>query len=179
MFKQAYAPAAVPITCEFCYKIKLHPRTLRELVAAYEIAVKVQCLSKWGIDINNKYNQSIYAGYYYAKGLDAARGLFPIVRKAVDEHPKLGVDVPVVIKRGCSNFEAALGPSDKCTFQPEQREIEAYLKSRFRGRKAPDEALTSMLYGRWVPFAYRTGDDTYLDFTGGKPLHPKSLTYAP
>jgi len=179
LFKRVYGEAAVPKGCEPCYKVKVMPRTLRELVAVYEIAKEIACLSKWGIDFYNPHSQSVYAGYFYVKGLDAARALFPAVRQAVNENPKLGADVPIVIKRGCSNYEAALGPSDTYTFQPELSEVEAYLKSRYRPVRSEDNTLAQTLYGKWVPFAYQIGDNTYLDFTNGQPLYPQSLTYAP
>jgi hypothetical protein len=179
MFQKVYASAAVPARCEDCYKIKARLRTLRELVAGYDIAKSVPYRSKWGLDINNRHSQDLYAGYIYLSGLEAARALFPRMREMMDAHPKLGPDVPLVIKRGCSNFEAALGPSDKYTFRPEQREIETYFRSRFKPIEHPNETLPSILYGKWIPFAYQIGDDTYLDFTNGKPLYPKSLSYAP
>lgn len=179
VFNQVYRAAAVPKGCESCYKIKAQPRTLRELVALYEIALRIDCLSKWGVDFYNRHTQSTYAGYFYVNGLDAARALFPVVRRAVDENSKLGAEVPLVIRRGCFNYEAALGPSDTYTFKPELSEIEAYLKSRYRKSKSDDNRLAPTLYGQWVPFAFQIGDDTYLDFTDGKPLYPNFVTYEP
>ena len=70
-----------------------------------------------------------------------------------------------------------LGPSDRYEFTPEMAELEAYLKSRFRGRKAAPHG--HLVLAHWIDFAYRMGDDTYLDFTGGKPLHRKAVSYAP
>jgi hypothetical protein len=179
MFRMIYEEAAVPAGCEHCYKIKVVPRTLRQLVAGYEIALGIDRVSKWGIDFYNRYNQDTYAGYFYFDGLEGARALFPHLRKAVDEHGKLGPDVPVLIKRGCSNYEAVLGPSDTFAFRPELRDIEDYLRSRLRMEKDKPNALAPLLYGKWVPFAFQIGDETYLDFTDGKPLYRKSLTYEP
>jgi hypothetical protein len=179
MFEQVYAKAAAPVGCEACYKIKVAPRTLRELVAGYETATRTPCMSKWGVELFNPHSQAIYAGYFYFTGLEAARAQFPVIRKMVDEHPKLGPEVPMIIKRGCTNYEVALGPSDKYSFRPELREVEAYFKSRFRPAEPSPKTLAEVLYGQWTPFAFRIGDDTYLDFTGGKPLYPKPVTYAP
>lgn len=137
IFQQAYAQAAVPKSCEGCYKVKVLPRTLRELVALFEIAQKLDCPSKCGIDFYNRYSQNVYAGYFYLDGLEQARAMFRILRDLVDKNPKLGADVPAVIKRGCSNYEAVCGPSDKYTFRPELEDIENYLKSRFRPDKRP------------------------------------------
>jgi hypothetical protein len=34
-----------------------------------------------------------------------------------------------------------------------------------------------MVVAQWIETAFRIGDDTYLDFTGGKPLRKKTMTY--
>ena len=177
MFHHAYAESAVPDGCSACYKVKVVPRTLRELVAAWEIGKRVQCRSKWGTDLNNPYSQNVYAGYFYTNGLDAARTLFKVVREAFNEDPKLGPDIPMTIKRGCSEYEAMVGPSDRYEFTPEMAQLEAHLKSRFRERKADYHA--SMVAAHWIETAFRMGDDTYLDFTGGKRLRKKTTTYDP
>lgn len=177
MFHHAYAEAAVPDGCSACYKVKVVTRTLRELVAAWQVAKRIQCRSKWGTDLNNPYSQNIYAGYFYVAGLDAARALFKVVRQAFGDDPKLGPDIAMTIKRGCSEYEAKLGPSDRYAFTPEMAELEAYLKSRFRSRGKTDYLNAGLAY--WIEFAFLMGDDTYLDFTGGKRLRPKTVTYDP
>ncbi len=177
LFRHAYAKSAVPHGCSACYKVKVVPRTLRELVAAWEIGKRVECRSKWGIDLDNPYSQNVYAGYFYTAGLDMARTIYKIVRDEVDRDPKLGSDVAMSIKRGCSEYEAMLGPSDRYQFASEMAELEAHLKSRFRvtrGERRPELPLA-----RWIDVAYRIGDDTYLDFTGGKRLRAKSVSYDP
>jgi hypothetical protein len=178
-FQLAYAQAAVPKGCEACYKVKVLPRTLRELVALYELAGQVECPSKCGIDLYTRHSQNIYAGYFYLKSLEEARGVFRVIRELVNDDPKLGSGVPIVIKRGCSNYEVSCGPSAQYTFRPELQDIEAYLKSRFRRTRTERLTVAGTIYGTWVPLAYQMGDDTYLDFTNGEPLYPKSLTYDP
>lgn len=177
LFKNVYAQAAVPHGCSACYKVKVVPRTLRELVAAWDIAKRIACLSKWGLDLDNPYSQNIYAGYFYVSGLDAARALFKLVRETLDADPKLGPGVAVTIKRGCSEYEIALGPSDRYEFTPEMAELETYLKSRFKEQKRPDEG--HVVLASWIDAAYRIGDDTYLDFTRGRRRRAKTLTYSP
>ena len=176
-FRHAYAKGAVPYGCQACYKVKVVPRTLRELIAAWRIARRVPCHSKWGVDLNNPHSQNVYAGYFYASGLDGARAIYRLVREAVDADPKLGPEVGMTIKRGCSEYEAALGPSDQYQFSPELAEVEAYLRSRFRGTPSAKSTGAPMAY--WIDLAFRMGDDTYLDCTGGKRLRPKTLTYDP
>ncbi len=177
MFHHAYAESAVPDGCSVCYKIKVVLGTLRELVAAWEIGKKIQCRSKWGTDLNNAYSQNVYAGYFYVSGLDAARALFKVVREAIDNDSKLGPDIAMTIKRGCSEYEGSLGPSDRYTFAPEMAELETHLKTRFREGKR--DYQPSLVAAYWIETAYRIGDDTYLDFTGGKRLREKTMTYDP
>lgn len=84
MFRNAYAQSAVPYGCRECYKVKVVPRTLRELVAAWQVAKRIECRSKWGIDLHNPLSQNVYAGYFYTVGLDGARALFKVAREALN-----------------------------------------------------------------------------------------------
>jgi hypothetical protein len=177
LFHQAYAKSAVPQGCSACYKVKVVPRTLRELVAGWEIGKRVECRSKWGIDFDNPYSQNIYAGYFYAPGLDAARAIFKVVREFFDLDPRLGPGIAMTIKRGCSEYEAELGPSDRYEFAPELAELESYLKAKFRSHQSADRGTVALAH--WIDVAFRMGDDTYLDFTDGKRLRTKTMTYDP
>ncbi len=177
MFGNAYGRSAVPHGCGECYKVKVAPRTMRELVAAWQIAKRIECRSKWGIDFYNPNSQDVYAGYFYTVGLDAARTIFKVVREAFREDLKIGSDIPMTIKRGCSEYEAAVGPSDHYEFTPEMEKLEAYLRARYRERNGVDRLDIALAY--WIDIAFRMGDDTYLDFTGGKRLRPKMVTYDP
>jgi hypothetical protein len=177
MFQHAYTQSAVPDGCSACYKVKVVPRTLRELVAAWEIGKRIHYRSKWGTDLNNPSSQNIYAGYFYTKGLDGARTIFKVVREAINEDPKLGPDIPMTINRRCSEYEAMLEPSDRYEFTPGMAELETYLKTKFRERKA--DYQPSMVAAHWIETAFRIGDDSYLDFTGGKRLRQKTMTYNP
>ena len=176
-FRHAYGSGAVPNGCSLCFKVKVSLRTVRELVAAWGLGKRIVCHSKWGVDLENRFSQDVYAGYFYVSGLDAARALFKVVREALDTDPKLGSDVAITIKRGCSEYEAALGPSDKYQFTPEMAELETYLRSRFRSTKAVGTPPVPLAH--WLETAFRIGDDTYLDFTGGRRLRAKMVTYQP
>jgi hypothetical protein len=177
MFTHVYQKSVVPYGCSVCYKVKVAPRTLRELVAAWGVGKGIECYSKWGVDLNNPYSQDIYAGYFYAGTLDGARATYRVARELIDAHPLLGPDVPMSIKRGCSEYEAELGPSDRYSFAPEQGELETYLRRQFR--KSEDAGLPSVPLAYWIDIAFRIGDDTYLDFTQGKRLRPKMVAYEP
>ena len=178
MFRHAYAKSAVPHGCRSCYKVKVVPKTVRQLMAAWEIGRDIAWTSKWGIDLENPHSQDIYAGFFYAAGLDAARAVYKVAREAFDADPRLGPALRMIIKRGCSEYEARVGPSDRWEFTSEMAAAEDRLRTRFRAqeRKYAPPGNTVL---RWIEFAFRSGDETYLDFTQGRRLRPASVTYDP
>ncbi len=182
LFKHAYAESAVPFGCKECYKVIVTLKTLKQLMALKSLQEEIECTSKCGIEVDRATTQSLYSGFFYCIGLDKAREIYKIVRAAITSHPSLGCEIPVHIKRGCTHFEISCGPSDQYEFKPELPELEDHLKNRFkrpektRGNKTQEKLSTFAL---WIQTAYRIGDDTYLEFTGGKRLYPKLVTYDP
>ena len=182
MFKIVYDQSAVPFGCRTCFKVKAAPSTFRGLIALRGILEEVPYHSKCGVDLFNPHSRDVYAGYTYLDGLGEARAAWRDLRARMDAHPDLGPDARLVIKRGCSNYEAACGPSDRWTFRDGLAQLEEALQARFR--EPPREPfdyrrarMTSMVH--WIQTAYNLKDDTYLDFTGGKPLHPATVSYPP
>ena len=155
MFRHAYDEGAAPHGCSACYKVKVVLRTLRQLVAAWEIAKRMEYRSKSGVDLDNPYLQDVYAGCFYISSLDAARALYRIVSQKFSEEPRLGADPAITIKRGCSEYEVKLGRSENYTFEPEMPDLEVYLKTRFRERKVESQATMTMSY--WIETTFRRG----------------------
>jgi hypothetical protein len=180
MFAHIYGKTAVPIGCRDCYKVKVLPETLRQLFAVNDIAQEFSCSSKSGSEADKQNTQSLYASYFYLLGLDKARAVYKRLRAMIDAHPKLGPKVNMFIKRGCTNYEHACGPSDRYTFDPRLAEIEDYFWSRFVRRNKPEKRYRDAIVRmHLIRTAYRIGDDTYKDFTGGKDLYPPTVTYDP
>jgi hypothetical protein len=182
MFQQVYAAGAVPFGCRNCFKVKVVAENLRQMMAVKEIAESVSASSKSGVEVNNSENQHLYGTYFYVLGLDRARAIYREVRAKISEHSKLGNNVKMLIKRGCTNYERKCGPSDRYTFDPQLEEIERHFFARFAGqvrlglRKSVRDARQIL---EWVQTAYRIGDDSYRDLTGGKDLYPPIVTYSP
>jgi len=183
LFSQAYGAAQVPAACRSCFKVKISTRSLRALMAAREIAESTDHTTKSGSHVDDPMNSDLYGTYIYVDGLEPARAAHGRLREAVDAHPHLGPAVAMTIKRGCTNYERACGPSDQYTFEPGQEDVEAYLESRFRDEKAPrmvpKEAVTSLRMLQLIRTAYRIGDETYKDFTQGQPLFAPLVSYSP
>ena len=182
MFGQVYARAAVPLGCGACFKVKISTRTLRALMAAKQIAESTEFSTKSGAQIDNPTNDSVYSTYIYVTGLEAARAAYRGLRPRLDADAELGPGVVMTIKRGCSNYERKCGPSDRYSFDPGLEDAEAYLAGRFvderPAKRHPPEAVAAMRTLRLVQTAYRIGDPTYKDFTGGKPLFTPSVDHA-
>jgi hypothetical protein len=181
MFTHVYGEKAVPIGCRDCYKVKVLPETLRQLMAVNEIAQDFSCASKSGGEVDRPDNQSLYGSYFFLLGLDKARVVYRKLRDLIDAHPQLGAKVKMVIKRGCTNYEHACGPSDRYTFDPRLETIEKYFWSKFVRKRSAlhPKYRKAMALLEMVRTAYRIGDDTYKDFTGGKDLLPPTLSYDP
>ncbi len=182
MFAHVYARARVPAGCAGCYKVKVVPRTLRELMAVRDVARARPHTYKCGLDLPTPYTSGHYGAYFYLNGLDAARAAFGPIREAVSGHARLGPDVPVFIKRGCTEYEIACGPSDRYSFDDAQHEIEAALRPRImldEPARKPPAVETQQTFAHWIRTAYSIGDETYRDFTGGRRLYPEAVRYDP
>ena len=178
LFPHVYRKKQVPAGCASCYKVKVVPKTLRQLHAVLAIARALPYTFKVQVEAATPTVSGIYGAYFYRNSLDDAREAAGNIRAAVDGHPQLGPDVTVFIKRGCTEYELAVGPSDGYTFSPEVKEFEAELRSRVKTEgRVKDPRGTAVTYMAWITTAYSLGDETYLDFTGGRRLYRAVVRY--
>lgn len=179
LFEVVYAKAAIPVGCQNCYKVKVCPAHFKGLLALRRLSRDIPCYSKCGPELTHYYSQDTYGGFFYCRGLEHARAIYHQVREAVDRTPALGPNVVMRIKRGCTPYEIHCGPSDHWTFNEVQTTLEAQLRERFiqlRKVKTDTEFVTLM---RWVEAAHSIGDNSYLEFTRGRPLYPATVSYEP
>lgn len=179
LFQHAYAGSAVPLGCRACFKVKIVPRDFRGLIALRNLLEVAPYHSKCGIDLFNPHSRDIYAGFLYLEGLEAAQAAHADFRARIDADPDLGPDVPMTIKRGCSNYEASCGPSDQWTFDRVEP-VEAALRPLFESNPPPLENYRirrAVAMRKWIQVAWNMRDDSYLAFTGGRPLHAGTLAW--
>ena len=169
----------VPSQCQNCFKVVARPKDLRGLFALLELQKKMDVPSKCGIEVRPTVHGN-YGGYFYNWGLEMGLRKYKQVRDAVDKAEYLGPDTTVLLKRGCTEFEHALGDSTKWEVTPEQMEWEAlvneWVVQDVVYRKQADHGL-AYVHRKWIEHAYSIGDPTYADFTDGIPLHPPYVTY--
>lgn len=180
LFSNAYDKTAVPYGCRNCYKVKIVPTNFKGLIALRGILEETPFSSKCGIDFFNPHSQDIYAGILYLDGLDEARSAYRKMQTPIKSHPDLGCTVKMTIKRGCPHFEAACGPSNEWAFREGMADLEAALRKDFKlehSNATPYQVRRMESMVAWLQFAYNLGDDSYLTFTGGRPLHRPTVAY--
>lgn len=169
----------VPSKCHECFKVVVRPRTLVELFALRDLQIKLDVPSKCGIERRESVH-GLYGGYFYNVGLRDGQECYHKVREEIDGDKYLGFDVPVFLKRACTEFEHACGDSDKWTIDDYQLNVEALLERHLVlddiELKQPEKSIHHA-HRRWIEWAYAMGDATYANFTGGKPLYPAYKTY--
>ena len=169
----------VPQGCQECWKIVVRPRTLRELFQLREVERLLDLASKCGIEVRS-YTPAHYGGYFYTNSLDEGRQVYKIVRDAVSE--AISPEVGVILKRGCTEMELRPGvPSILWKVTREQIELEEYIEERVAADPMLESGLPDYLINRlkkrWVAWAFSNNDQTYLDYTGGQPLHTPPVVY--
>lgn len=180
LFGFAYDKKTVPYGCSNCYKVKIVPNDFRGLIVLREILEDAPYHSKCGADFYNPHSRDVYAGFLYLEDLAAARAACLDMRARVDSRPELGSATKLTIKRGCSGMEAACGRSDRWVFRDGMQELESYLKTRVQvvpSVAVPYAVCKLKSFAAWIQVAYNIKDDSYLYFTGGKPLHQPTLSY--
>ncbi len=179
LFDHVYERAQVPWTCRNCYKVKVSPRTVTDLVAVHDATVGKPYPSKFQPDMDGHYTADLYGAYFYADGLEQARVVYRDVRATLDRQDRLAA-VPVSIKRGCTEYEMHCGPSDRYAFPDALAGVERALLSLVA---APPSGTRRVPRGQalvmWIRQAYRVGDESYLELTGGRRLFPETVKYDP
>jgi len=175
----------IPSRCRECWKVVVRPRTLRELFDLYELQITMGVPCKCGME-KRLTTTSLYGGYFYCKGKEQGLERYKEVRELVSKH--LSPDTGVVLKRYCTEYEIGpkgQGPSNELPdLTEDELWFEKYVIDHFPsvgfGTPQPDH-ITAQVMQDWIHYAYRyhkaTGDETYLEFTGGSPLFKSTIFY--
>ncbi len=167
----------IPKACLECWKVVVRPRTLKELFTLLDVELRLDLPSKCGIERRTTVS-GLYGGYFYTESLKQGLERYEQVRLEVDEH--LSPDVEVRLKRACTEFELAFPDSRTWEIKDWQLPVEAlseeFITQDNRTAIQPPLVITHV-HRRWIEWAYQNGDETYLEYTGGKPLYPPAVTY--
>lgn len=121
LFEVVYRMAAVPIRCLSCYKVLLKPTSLDDVcrIEAFQQAGDYPC--KVGMEIRPTVNRP-WGAYWYTNSVIEGLERYRYVKGWADEH--LTSAWSILLKRGCTEYEQSVGPSDKWVQGLNQQEIE-------------------------------------------------------
>lgn len=174
----------IPSYCQSCWKIVIRPANIHEAFKLYDIMADLDLNSKVGWE-GRKTVFGNFGAYFYSRSLEEAKKKYETVIPAIRDiqllkHPKTGLDIEPLIKRGCTEFEQACGPSDKWVMSSQDNAKEILLDSVFVQDTVlhnQREWLTSSVFRLWIHNAYAAGDNTVLTYTDGEMLFPPYVTY--
>ena len=168
----------VPSQCFHCWKVVVRPKTIVQLYKLLDLQKQMDVPSKCGIEKRVSV-PALYGGYFYNIGLEAGLARYTEVKDKVAD--LVGANVPVILKRACTEYELACGPSNTWKVQPWQIPIEEMVNHWIASdgiRREQPPLVIWHIHRQWIEWAHEHGDMTYLELTeDGKPLYPPSMTY--
>lgn len=181
----------VPEFCKLhCHKVVIKPRNVVELIRVHGLFNAIPLLygfitpmqSKCGIDTRN-YTDCKYSGYIYCSSLEEGREKHAILRKACAEHLEDGENIPIILKRSCTEFEKKYGPTDGEFWEavtPVERDLEKRLGDIFSKTQTasiqPDWLKNKTIY-YWIEHANAIGDRSWVELFGEDPITMSAVTY--
>ena len=160
----------IPEFCFDCRKVVVRPRNVVELFKLLETlkALPEEVSSKCGVE-GRKYVPERYGGYVYALGSGEGEERLRLVREAVSE--KIGPDVPVALKTGCTEFALKFGDPDGWEYRREWKVVEEWVDHNMEVGESvafqPD-CLQKSIMADWIRFARDVGDESVTTLTGGE-----------
>lgn len=166
--------------CHECWKVVVKPKTVKQLMQLCDLQEEINHPAKCGIELR-PFVPRLYGGYFYNRSYDAGMECLKKIKRVVRE--RIDPSMPVMLKKGCTEFEIRFGPSDKWGINPDQIKFEeeflkVYAKDGVKDMEMPDY-LKSHIKTRWLNWAAQHYDQTYKDYTSGVSLigEPEYVEY--
>lgn len=169
----------IPPRCQECWKTVATPNTFKQLLEIEDIQSQMGVPCKCGIELRD-YTPKHYGSYFYSNSFDEGRERYEQVRQIVDENVTGGKSLPVILKRGCTEFEMIKGPSPFWHMTPEEQEMYEFVKGHVEMPKVnalQPEMMKNHVRTTWALWAHANGDFTYKDWNDGKSLFPDYVKY--
>lgn len=181
LFTAVYGGEQVPFGCRACYKVVTVPQTYHQFMLARPLAAADGHLFKASVEALSPRNDRAYAIIMYVEGLEAARVAYQNLRQRLDDHPELGEEVTMFIRRGCAGYEKKCGPSDQYDIPAQLEALEAALEPLYA--PPPKSGIPRALRRgatelRMLAIAEQIGDRTSRRYSGQKKPYP-FVTYEP
>lgn len=168
----------LPSPCLECWKVVVRPKSLKDLFELREVQRDMELSSKCGIEVRDSVH-GLYGGYWYCDSIGHGKQVWAAVKKEVDS--RLSADTPVMLKRGCTEFELKFG--DSANWEEHVNEQQIYMEKKLscfidtKERIEQPDVVKEAIYKKWIEYAHANGDSTYRLFTDNKPLYAPYRTY--
>lgn len=169
----------LPSFCTDCFKVVVRPRSFDELVKLLSLQEEMNLPSKCGLERRAQVHGP-YGGYFYCNGEKHGREVHAQVREKVSE--RISPEVPVVLKRACTEMEAFFGPSNRWARSERDRRLESLACAwvDMPGASPPQPGIVKLhVYRTWMEAAWAAGDTSVLAHNHGEPLCAPVVTYHP
>jgi len=140
--------------------VVIKPRNLKELLKLTDILHERQFPSKLGID-RRDYTYGPWAGFVYGDSIEEGQKYARKLRKLLDE--RISPDVPLILKRGCTEMEAIKPSNEWDEMSPEEVLLERRLNDSFEFEENETRHSAWMIEDikyRWLRHAIQIGDPT-------------------
>jgi hypothetical protein len=161
----------IPSDCCECYKVVVRPRTLIELFQLHLLQMEMGLPSKCGVEVRPTVHGN-YGGYFYCNGEKHGQEVYERVRNAADE--AISPDVPIILKRFCTEFEHEHGSSKAFQQSENDKEWERIVKDIFdlpQTLVGQPHFVQVHTFTLWIRVAYERGDKTALLFNDGEHIY--------
>lgn len=164
--------------CHGCFKVVVRPLTLKQLFGVYEVQQRMGLPAKCGIE-RRQNSRGLYRGFWYAplsQGLEGGRDLYKKVRTKLKQS---GLDLKMILKRGCTEMEQARGASDQWEYTPQMAMYEDVLDAvivEMPTSKHTPKVLDMHIQRKWIEWAWEMGDPTVWEYAS-KDSFPSAVTY--
>jgi hypothetical protein len=205
LFNVLHGQSKVPIHCQTsCFKVVVQPRNLEEVFWTYLLQRQLDLPSKCGSEGNRENSNKLWGAYWYNRTIEEGQARYKQIKAlytnaeeqkgiilgcpvklnllTAEEAKERGLpeEVPIILKRACTEFENHCGPSPEWTWDEEQLEKETLALDAFVSDQnfyVQNEYQLGTLFSKWIHDSYRWGEDSYLKFTNGNILFTPCVTY--
>jgi hypothetical protein len=173
----------VPTYCLDCWKVCAKPKSVAQLMLVYKEQIKMveefgkdKFYCKCGIE-RRPHVFGNYGAYFYNRSKEEGLDKLDLVRERLH---KIDSTMDIHLKRGCTEFERNLGPTDTYKQPPEASVWEPLFKKKFAmipWEYQQSESVIQRVMREWIKFAWDRGDFSVYQFTNNKPLGRPCVIY--
>lgn len=165
--------------CMHCWKVCVTLESFEDTLKCEQLQRRMDYPAKCGMEMRD-YTPKFWGAYWYTNSLEEGRERWAEVKAALKEHVSDYAAEHCILKRACTEFEMAKGPSPYWHITDEEyaflEHIESFIKTYDTNAEQQD-MVKRHVHLMWVLWAHMNNDMTYVKYNGDKKLFPGYVTY--